>query len=88
MNLFGNPEIILLLLVMSLLVGCATLKQEQVQLPSGYELVVIEEKIRVKCPNEYITGPQWATTYMATQYEIFHNFVWRNYLSAPQPFGQ
>lgn len=74
---------------MSLLVGCATCKKEQVK-SSGYKLVIIEQKIRVKCPDEYvtgpqkcpdeyITGPQWETTYVATLHKDWHNIIWHNY---------
>lgn len=57
------------LIIVLLLIGCSTCK-----LPDGYELVEDNcQKIRVKCPDDYITGCQWETEDVAIDYALCHN---------------
>ena len=58
----------ILILFMSLFVGCVTCKPK-VELPVGYSLVVdYEGKIRVVLPNGRITNGEWVTTKIAIEY--------------------
>ena len=64
---------ILIIFLISLTIGCATCKKDiqlnKVKLPDGYSLVLDnEQKIRVKCPDGYVTGCQWETVEIAVEY--------------------
>jgi len=79
MDFIKNSLIVLMLLMIfllflvSLTTGCTTCKNDinKVKLPEGYTLVRdIEQKIRVRCPDGYITGCQWETVEVAVDYAI------------------
>ena len=64
---------ILIIFILLLTIGCVTCKKDiqldKIKLPEEYVLVRdIEGKIRVKCPNGYITGCQWENVEIAVEY--------------------